>query len=161
MEVFHRILRITTVGRIEHLAFNLYEFNFFKNSERRSAMPFRSPRLLDPFVVVCYVLLAEVVFFRKKRYFVKLKDDIVGVFVLQRKIGSLYISSLAVAPAARRHEVATFILSYTERLGKKLSIERLELSVLKKNAPALRLYKKFGFFKKEEKKWSLILSKKI
>jgi ribosomal protein S18 acetylase RimI-like enzyme len=161
MKDIRRSLQIKPVGRFEHFSFNLYEFNFFKKSEWRSALPFRSPRLLDPFVALAYVLLAEVTFFRKKRYFVKLNEHVAGVLVLQEKLDSLSISSLAVAPETRRRGIATYILSYAERLSKGLGKEWLELSVLKKNTPALRLYNEFEFVKKEEKKWSFILSKKV
>lgn len=91
----------------------------------------------------------------------KWKQHVVGLFVLREKHGALHISSLAVAPEFRKFGIATYILSYAEKLARRLNKERLELSVLKINAAAQSLYAKFGFVKKEEKKWSYVLSKKI
>ena len=124
-------------------------------------MPFAIPRLLDPLAVLAYVFLAEIAFFRKKRYFIKLKEHVVGVIVLSEKLDSLYVNSLAIAPEIRRHGVATHILSHIEKLSEGLGKRRLELSVLKKNTPAVRLYNEFGFIKEEEKKWSFILNKNL
>jgi ribosomal protein S18 acetylase RimI-like enzyme len=42
-----------------------------------------------------------------------------------------------------------------------MKVEWLELSVLKGNTPARRLYEKFGFTIIAEKRWSFILRKRI
>ena len=73
----------------------------------------------------------------------------------------MHISSLAVAPDARRLGIASCILNFAERIGKKLDKEYLILSVLKKNLAAQNLYQKAGFLLREETKRSLILGKKI
>jgi len=155
------LLKVTPVRKIEHLYFNTLNFRFFKDSERGQALFFGSPRLLSHLAAVPYILALEIVFFRKKRFFVRLGECVVGMFVLREKSGALYVSSLAVAPEFRRFGVATYILNHAYKLAKQLNKGRLELGVSKVNAPALRLYKKFGFAKKEERKWSLVLTKKV
>jgi ribosomal protein S18 acetylase RimI-like enzyme len=161
MKDVSRFLQIKPVKKREHFLFNLYEFRFFRNSEQRSAMPLAIPRVLDPFATVAYTLLAEIAFFRKTCYFFMQERHVVGVLALSEKPGSLYINSLAVASEVRRCGIAMFALNYAEKVARKLRKERLELSVLKKNAPALKLYNKLGFVKKEERKWSLVLNKRI
>ena len=149
------------VRKSEHLSFNWREFSFFKSTDHESVLFFGSSRSLAPFVFLPYILLAELVFFRKMRYLVKLRQHSVGLLVLREKHDALYINSLAVAPEARRLGIATHILSFTERVARRLGKKSLELSVLKSNFAAQEAYIKFGFTKKEEKKWSYILSKKV
>jgi hypothetical protein len=50
-----------------------------------------------------YVIGCELAFFREKRYFVKLKRHVVGVFVLREGSEALYVGSLGVAPEYRKH----------------------------------------------------------
>lgn len=156
-----QFLRVDPVRRSEHLAFGLCNFNFFRNSERGNVLFFGSPRVLAPLVVLPYVLALEIVMFRKKRFFVRLEKYVVGMFVVREKSEALYVSSLAVAPEARKCGVATYILTYCERLARILGKDRLELLVLKTNTPAQRLYRKFRFSQKEERKWGFVLSKKV
>lgn len=160
MKAFHRFLRITPVKRFRHLHFNLLNFHFFKNSEGGNLIFHGSPRLLSPLTVIPYILAMEVILFRGKRYFIKLKEQVIGMFVIREKPEALYINSLAVAPEYRRLGIATYILNYANKLAKQLDKKWLELSVLKVNIPALRLYMKVGFTEKKEKKLSLILKKK-
>ena len=114
-----------------------------------------------PVIVVPYVLAAEVIFFRNKRFFVKLRNRVVGLLVFIEEPNALHISSLAVAPEVRRLGIASYILNYAERVAKGLDKEYLELSVLKKNLAARNLYAKCGFSQKEERKRTLILAKKV
>ena len=159
MKAFCRF-RITPARRFEHLSFSLLSFHFFKNSEGGNLLFFGSPQLLSPLTVIPYILAMEVILFRSKRYFVKLKEQVVGMFVIREKPEALYINSLAVAPEYRRLGIATYILNYANKLAKQLGKKWLELSVLKVNIPALRLYMKVGFTEKKKKKLSLILKKK-
>jgi ribosomal protein S18 acetylase RimI-like enzyme len=161
MKDVSHFIQITRVETQEHFLFNLYEFRFFRNSKLRSAMPLAIPRLADPFVIVAYVLLGEIAFFRKTRFFVMLKEHVAGTLILDEKSDSLYVHSLAVAPEMRRYGIATFALNYAEKLAETLGKERLELAVLKKNYPALRLYRKLGFVKKQERRLSFVLYKKL
>ncbi len=161
MKSVHQFLRVRYVRKTEHLYFNLLNFLFFKKGEQGQALFFGSPKLLSHLAAVPYILALEIVFFRKKRYFVRLGEHIAGMFVLREKSEALHISSLAVAPKYRRFGVATYILYYANKLARRLSKEWLELGVSKANAPALRLYKKFGFAKKEERKWSLVLRRHV
>jgi ribosomal protein S18 acetylase RimI-like enzyme len=124
-------------------------------------MPFGNSRPLALLIAVPYVLSCEVIFFRKKRYFVKLKNRVAAVFIFHEKPDVLLISSLAVAPEFRRFGIASSILSFAAKVAKGLSKKHLELSVLKKNFPAQRLYSKFGFSQKKNRRISLILTKRI
>lgn len=144
-----------------HLLFNLLEFKFFNSSENGSAMPFRTSGLLAFLIVAPYVLSCEAIFFRKKRLFIKLKDHMAGTLVVHEESEALYIRSLAVAREFRRLGVATYILAYVERSAKRLGKKSVELSVLKSNFPAQRLYRRFGFAQKEEKRRSFVLAKRV
>jgi ribosomal protein S18 acetylase RimI-like enzyme len=106
-------------------------------------------------------MFTEAYFFKRKRYFVTLKQQIVGILALQEKDDSLYVSSLAVSPFYRKIGVATHILNYATIVTRQLHKNALELSVLKVNTPALRLYKKNGFRKKEERRRTFILRKNV
>lgn len=144
-----------------HLLFNLLEFNFFNNSERGSAMPFGKSRLLASLIVVPYVVFCEVIFFRGRRYLMKLNEHAAGTLVVHEESDALYIRSLAVAPEFRRLGVATYILNCVETWAKKMGKKGVELSVLKSNFPAQKLYRKFGFLQKREKKRSFVLVKRV
>jgi ribosomal protein S18 acetylase RimI-like enzyme len=159
MKAFYRS-QITPARRFEHLSFNPLSFHFFKNSGGGNLLFFGSPQLLSPSTVIPYILAMEIILFRGKRYFVKLKGQVVGMFVIREKPEALYINSLAVAPEYRRLGIATYILNYANKFAKQLDKRWLEVSVLKVNIPALRLYVKVGFAEKKEKKLSLILKKK-
>ena len=74
---------------------------------------------------------------------------------------ALFVSSLAVVPQRRRLGIATSVLIYAEKLAKKLGKERLELSVLRGNIPAQKLYERCGFVRKQEKRWSIVLSRGV
>lgn len=112
-------------------------------------------------VTVPYVLIAQVIFFRAQRCFVKLHGHVVGVLVLRDKADDLFVVSLGVAREYRRIGVAVHVLRYSERLAAGLGKEWLELTVLKRNSPAQRLYVKFGFKVKKVGRWSLVLRKKV
>jgi ribosomal protein S18 acetylase RimI-like enzyme len=113
------------------------------------------------FVVIPYVAFSEVYFFRQWRYFVVLERRVVGVLALREEISTLYISSLAVSPDCRRIGIATYALNHAVAIASKLCKEALELAVLKKNTPAIRLYERHGYRVEEEKRRSFILRKQI
>jgi len=154
-------LKIEPVGKLRFLTFNFLEFRFFWNSENGKAMVFGTPRLLEPLVVVPYMLASEVGNFRGKKYFVKLKSQIAAVFILTIRHDSLIVSGLAVSPGYRRLGLGFFILNWTENLCKRTKVEWLQLVVLKGNTPAQHLYQKFGFKITIERKMSLTLRKRI
>jgi ribosomal protein S18 acetylase RimI-like enzyme len=110
---------------------------------------------------VPHVIGWELAFFRERRYFVKLKKHVVGVFVLREESEALYMGSLSVGRKYRRHGIATLILSYCTQVAKRLGKKWLELRVLKSNIPARQLYKRFRFLEKEERKWSFVMRKSI
>ena len=158
---FRTSLRVLHVRRAEHLLFNFYDFNFFRRSAGGSYLFFGSSKHLAPLIAVPYVLACEIVFFRGRRFFVKLKGHVAGVFIVGGRAESLYISSLAVAPEYRRLGLGMFILRFAERLAVKARKKWLELSVLKANSPARRLYEKAGFSVFKERKRSLMLRKRV
>jgi ribosomal protein S18 acetylase RimI-like enzyme len=144
------------------LKFNLCNFNFFKKSDRGKAMLFfGNSSSMTPLICVPYVLGCELAFFREKRYFVKLKKQVVGVFVLREEPEALYVGSLGVASEYRKHGIATFILGHCSKVARRLGKKWLELTVLKTNIPARQLYGRFGFLEKEERKWSFVMRKSI
>jgi ribosomal protein S18 acetylase RimI-like enzyme len=116
---------------------------------------------LGMFVVIPYVALSEMYFFRQWRYFIVLQHRVVGVLALREEVRTLYISSLAVSPDCRRIGIATYALNYAAVIASKLCKDALELSVLKKNTPAFRLYKRHGYQVEEEKRRSFILKKQV
>lgn len=161
MRDIQRFLQVKSVRRREHLSFNLLSFHFFRNSEEGNRLSFGSLLLLSPLTVIPYILATEVILFRGKRYFVKLKEQVVGILVLGERPEAVYISSLAVAPEYRRLGIAIYMLNYADQVAKRLDKKWLELSVFKGNNAALRLYKKDGFTKKKEGRWSFILRKEV
>lgn len=124
-------------------------------------MFFGNPRPLKPLIVVPYMLLAEVYNIRRKRYFVKLGNRIAGIFVLRARGDTLLVSALAVSPDYRRLGVGLFILELAEKLCKEMKMKWLQLSVLKSNTPAQRLYQNFGFKILAEGRFALKLRKRI
>ena len=162
----HPLLRVKPAVRLEHLRFNKLNFDYFKDSKGIHPFISKALRLFFPIMFVPYVLGAEVAYFRtrrfrRRRYFVRLGEQTVGIFALHEKPDALYVSSLAVAPEYRKHGIAGHMLLHSARIARQLKKTRLELTVLKTNAPALRLYREFGFTLKEERKWSFILAKTL
>jgi ribosomal protein S18 acetylase RimI-like enzyme len=113
------------------------------------------------FTVIPYIVFSEVYFFRQRRYFVTVKQQIVGVFALEERTRVLYISNVAISPFYRRIGVATYLLDHAAALARQLDKSILELSVNKVNTPALKLYRKYGFTKKKARINSYILRKDV
>ncbi len=84
-------------------------------------------------------------------------QQVVGIFALVEEAEALFISVLACNPFYRRIGIASFILEHAATLARKFGKTYLELAVTKRNVPALKLYSKFGFHMKKEKKRSFIL----
>ena len=116
---------------------------------------------LGMFIVIPYITFSEAYFFRQNRYLIILKQQIVGTLALREKADALYIVILAVSPVYRKIGVATHMLNYSATVAKRLHKKSLELSVLKANTPALKLYMKSGFRKKKEKRRSFVLTKNV
>jgi len=144
----------------EHLVFNLLNFLYFRKNDCKNCFMIES-HPLGLFIVVPYITFSEAYFFRQNRYLIILKQQIVGTLALQEKAGAVYIINLAVSPFYRKIGVATHILNYSATVAKRLHKSSLELSVLKANTPALKLYIKSGFRKKKEKRRSFILTKNV
>ena len=113
------------------------------------------------FIIIPYIVFSEVYFFRQRRYFVTLKQQIVGVIAFQDRTEALYISNLSVSPFYRRIGVATYLLNRAAKLTRQFGLSVIELSVNKANTPALNLYEKYGFKKKGERFSSYILNKDV
>jgi GNAT superfamily N-acetyltransferase len=157
-----KTLSIESVGKLQLLTLSFLQFRFFWESENGSALIFgRNPRWLVPFIAIPYTLGWVIYNHGGKRYFVRLGEQVVAVFTLSMKHESIIISSLGVSPEYRRIGIGLFILSEVEKLCRGTKAEWLELSVLKDNMPARRLYERFGFTIAAEKRWSFILRKRI
>lgn len=156
-----RFIQVKPVERVQHFRFNLLEFLFFWKSERGKALPFGNNWILPRLAIIPYILVAEVIFFRAKRYFAELGENVVGLVALREMPDCLFISSLGVAGEYRRFGIGTYLLTYAERVAVGLGKKWLELSVLKTNSPAQRLYARFGFTIKTEKRWSFVLRKRV
>jgi len=162
MNDLDHLLQIRPVGNFEHFSFNLHTFDFFRKSEQGQAILFfGKSKLLTLVISVSYLVGCEIVFHRQKRFFVELNEHVVGVFVLREESEALHVSSLAVAPQYRRCGIAISILNYCVKAARSMGKKWLELSVLKMNVPARQLYEKAGFFKKQERKWSLLMKKRL
>jgi ribosomal protein S18 acetylase RimI-like enzyme len=156
-----RSFKIEAVSRMQRLVFDFLGFRFFWDSEDGGAMVFRNPWLLRFFIVVPYVLGSEVYYFRTRRFFVKLGVRVVALFALRVERNKVFVGSLAVSPECRRKGVGLFILSVVENLCRRMKMGWLELTVLKSNVPAQRLYRKFGFIVAVERRRGLVLRKKV
>jgi ribosomal protein S18 acetylase RimI-like enzyme len=143
----------------DHFLFNLLNFLYFRRADGVRFLMEGGPFAV--FVVIPYVALSEVYFFKQWRYFIVLEQRVVGVLALREEIRTLYISSLAVSPDCRRIGIATYALNQAAAIASKLRKEALELAVLKKNTPAVKLYEKHGYRVEEEKRRSFILRKQI
>jgi [ribosomal protein S18]-alanine N-acetyltransferase len=71
--------------------------------------------------------------------------EIVGFCSFWRVLDELHINNLAVMPAHRRTGVATALLEGVLGDGARLGAKRATLEVRHSNAPAQRLYERFGF----------------
>jgi ribosomal protein S18 acetylase RimI-like enzyme len=152
-------LEIRPVRTREHFLFNFLNFLYFR---RANGVRFlMEGGTFGIIFCIPYVALAEVYFFKQWRYFIVLEHRVVGVLALREEIRTLYISSMAVSPDCRRIGIATYALNHAAAIASKLCKEALELAVLKKNTPAVRLYERHGFRVEEEKKSSYILRKQI
>ena len=162
MKDVSRKLRIESASKRQFLTLSFLQFRFFWESENGSAVIFgRNPRWLMPLIAIPYTLGWAIYNRGSVGYFVKLEEKIVGEFTLSIKHESLFISSLGVSPEHRRLGIGLFILTEVEKLCRSMKMEWLELSVLKGNMPARRLYERFGFTVEAERKWSFILRKRI
>jgi len=139
-------LRFETAKGIKRLQFLLLEYRFFRDSEEGSALPLNLPRLLSPLSLMFHIAKSHaLVLLKLPCHFVKLETRIVGLFATQEHCESLLVASLGVAKEYRRLGIGICILSYIERLAKRMDKRWLEVDVLNKNIPAQRVYSKFGF----------------
>jgi ribosomal protein S18 acetylase RimI-like enzyme len=86
---------------------------------------------------------------------------VAGILALKEETETLDVSNLAVSPAYRRVGIATYMLNCATTIAERLCKNALELSVLKTNTPALRLYVKHGFRIERERRRSFVLRKQI
>ena len=159
MNISEQGLEIKPVRTREHFLFNLLNFLYFRRADGVRFL--MESGTFGIFFVIPYVALAEIYFFKQWRYFIVLEDRVVGVLGLREEIRTLYISSMAVSPDCRRMGIATYALNHAAAIASKLCKEALELAVLKKNTPAVRLYERHGYRVEKEKRRSFILRKQI
>jgi ribosomal protein S18 acetylase RimI-like enzyme len=152
-------LEIKPARTREHFLFNFLTFLYFRRADGVRFLMEGGPFAV--FVVIPYVAFSEVYFFKQWRYFIVLEHRVVGVLALLEETKTLYISSLAVSPGCRRIGIATCALNHAAAIASKLGKEALELAVVKKNIPAIRLYERHGYRVEKEKRRSFILRKQI
>jgi tRNA threonylcarbamoyl adenosine modification protein YeaZ/ribosomal-protein-alanine acetyltransferase len=70
---------------------------------------------------------------------------VLGFCSFWRLLDELHINNLAVAPAHRRRGVATALLRFVLKEGRRLGARRATLEVRRSNDPARRLYDRLGF----------------
>jgi len=139
-------LRFETVRGMRHLQFLLLEHSFFKDSEEGSALPLNLPFPLFPFSLMLHIAKTRALDLLKLPcYFVKIETKMVGLFAIQEQNESLVIASLGVAKEYRRRGIGTYILGCIETIARHMGKKRLEVGVWRKNIPAQRLYRKYGF----------------
>lgn len=160
MEVAQQDFQIRPIRVREHFLFNLLNFLYFRKNDCKSGFLIEN-HPLSLLIIIPYVMFSEAYFLRHKRYFITLKQRTAGVLALKENADALYVSSLAISPFYRRIGAATCILDHITIVTERLHRNALELSVLKTNTPALRLYWKSGFRRKKEKRRSMILRKDI
>jgi ribosomal protein S18 acetylase RimI-like enzyme len=154
-----RSLEMRPVRTREHFLFNFFNFLYFRRADGVRFLMEGGPFAI--FIVIPYIAFSEVYFFQHWRYFVVLEHRIVGVLALREEIRALYVSSMAVSPDYRRIGIATYALNQAVAIASRLCKEALELAVLKKNIPAVRLYEKHGYRVEEEKRRAFIMRKQI
>jgi ribosomal protein S18 acetylase RimI-like enzyme len=157
--VSEQSLEMRPIRTREHLLFNLLNFLFFRRADGFRFLMEGGHFAI--FIVIPYVAFSEIYFFKQRRYFIVLEHRIVGVLALEEETRTLYISSMAVSPDCRRIGIATYALNQAAAIARKLRKEALELAVLKKNTPAVKLYKRENYKVKQEKRRSFILRKQI
>jgi ribosomal-protein-alanine N-acetyltransferase len=68
---------------------------------------------------------------------------------VQEKTGNAWVLRLGVEEASRRQQVGRQLLSNLLEIFRSMQVKRVLLSVSPENSPAICLYQKFGFEKKE------------
>jgi len=136
-------------------------FEFFRKSEYGNVLGLGSPPVLSSFATVPYMLWMAFLRRSSSEYLVLIDESIVGVIACRPRSDALYVSSLAVAPNCRGKGIGSRMLHFAEEMATKGGKSWLELTVMKVNTPAQRLYARLGFRLKEEKRYSFVLKKRI
>ena len=107
-----RFLQITPVKRTEFLLFGLLVFKFFKKAKNKNIILLGIPRVANFFIIIPYTLKLGLLNLRRKRYFVRLENYLVGTFSVAENPDSIHIYSLTVNPQWRKVGIATYLLNY-------------------------------------------------
>ena len=75
----------------------------------------------------------------------KLGGNIVGYIGFQAVLDEGYVDNVAVSPECRRQGIAKALLTEAIEESKRMGLAFLSLEVRQSNAPAIALYKSFGF----------------
>lgn len=157
-----RKLQFEAVKGIKRLQFLLFEYRFFMDSEKGSALPLSRPWLPFPLSLMLYIVETRALtLLRFHCYFGKLETRIVGLFAIKEGHGSLLVGSLGVAKKYRRLGIGTCILRYAEKIAKREGKRWLEVGVLRKNIPAQRFYTKYGFSFIQSERTLCIMRKEV
>ncbi len=162
MKECDRKLRVERANSLsQRLAFAYYTFEFFRRSKYGNVLGLGNPSLLSRFGLLPWIFWSLIVTRRSSKYVFLYDKSPAGVIALLPKSDALYLSSVATSPSSRGRGIGSCILSFAEKAANKTGLKRLELTVMKVNTPAQRLYVRFGFAFKEESKYSFILKKEI
>ena len=96
-----------------------------------------------------------------QRWFIEIEGRVVGIFVTDITAEALHLSRVAIVPIYRGRGIGTRVLAHLERCARRIGIQRISLSVRKRNTRALKLYRRLGYTKCLEGAWYFKLSKKI
>lgn len=92
------------------------------------------------------VFLSELTARATRVYLVaRVGDQLVGYLGLFQSVDDAHITTLAVAPEWRRHQVATRLMAAGARAAVARGCRHLTLEVRVSNEPAQGLYRRFGF----------------
>jgi ribosomal protein S18 acetylase RimI-like enzyme len=158
-------LTMQKVSKRECLRFSFLGFRFFYNGPDGAAIPLLpdNPAWLAPLIVIPYMLssLVNMHSFGGTKYFIKEKNEIVGIAILKVHQDTLKVQSLAVSPQKRRRGIGFFVLAKAEKAAKQLKLQWLEVEVLGGNVSARRLYLRFGFTVHIEGRMALVFRKQV
>ena len=76
---------------------------------------------------------------------VRCDNVIVGYLIAENRVDAADILRIAIHPDHKRHGYALGLTSALSQIARELSLDRLLLEVRADNAPAIGLYRSFGF----------------
>jgi GNAT superfamily N-acetyltransferase len=132
---------------IKRPLFVFIEYRLFKDSEEEgSALALQLPQFLTPFSMLIHIIESHALTLLKLPcYLAKFDGEIVGVFAYQEYHESLLVASLGVRKQYRRMGMGMCLLKQMEKVARSMHKKYVEVDVLTKNVPAMRLYARSAF----------------